>query len=73
MTLNSLTCPLCNGENACGIKDASGCWCMAVDLPTQILGQIPAELNNVSCICQSCIKSFNQKKSVLVQESEQQH
>ena len=71
MTVNSLTCPLCNGVNACGIEDASGCWCMAVDLSTQILGQIPAELNNVSCICQSCIKSFNQKKSMQKQESEQ--
>ena len=55
MTIDRLTCPLCNSVNVCGIKDAASCWCMTVDLPIELISQIPTELNKVSCICQNVL------------------
>ena len=69
MTIDRLTCPLCNSVNVCGIKDAASCWCMTVDLPIELISQIPTELNNVSCICQKCIERFNKNKLIELQGS----
>ena len=56
------TCPLCEKPNHCGMEqDQSPCWCMADDIEFSevLLEQVPEELRNESCICERCVRGFN--------------
>lgn len=79
VTQFTLTCPLCQGENACGNelakqvdqslaqsnKQASTCWCQdaSIQFPSELLAQVPEHLKGKSCICQNCVKNFLNEQS----------
>ncbi|MBH0155198.1 cysteine-rich CWC family protein [Fictibacillus sp. 5RED26] len=55
-------CPLCKGDNVCAIsngKDPETCWCMNVQIPTQLLEF--AASNRETCICENCVQNWNKK------------
>ncbi|MBN3554569.1 cysteine-rich CWC family protein [Fictibacillus nanhaiensis] len=48
-------CPLCKRDNACAIsngKNPESCWCMNVQIPSQLL---ECASNRETCICQTCV------------------
>ena len=54
-------CPLCQGPNQCAIvanngdEDAcSSCWCKNVQVPANVLAQIPKQARGRACICAQC-------------------
>lgn len=56
--LDSHTCPLCKGSNACAIAitgnlDAS-CWCRECVIAPQTLDRLTKVELNKSCICVKC-------------------
>lgn len=69
--MNTLTtankCPLCGHVNQCameieretGIKQTEPCWCTAVKFDADLLARVPAEKQNLACICQKCAQSVN--------------
>lgn len=54
-------CPLCKQVNRCDVTAISGCWCMKVKVPAELLAQVPAPIKNKSCICNKCIDRYHQK------------
>ncbi|WP_198766502.1 cysteine-rich CWC family protein [Fictibacillus halophilus] len=55
-------CPLCKGNNACSISDEKNpetCWCMKVQIPSQLLKA--AASDRETCICQKCVNDWNKK------------
>ncbi|MGQ4664475.1 cysteine-rich CWC family protein [Metabacillus halosaccharovorans] len=47
-------CPICNGENNCGILDKkASCWCMNITIPEKVLALSGS--NKDRCICLTCI------------------
>jgi hypothetical protein len=67
---NPQLCPLCAKDNACGNvinnnlacdeKKKLTCWCQDpnIQFPPELLQQVPDELKNKTCICQSCAMEF---------------
>ena len=59
--LDPTACPLCGKPNLCameierttGVKQES-CWCTQLDFSDELLDQVPAEAQNLSCICADC-------------------
>jgi hypothetical protein len=54
-------CPICGEPNECAmeIEKATGeqqppCWCTRVDFSADLLARVPAEMRNLSCICNRC-------------------
>jgi len=48
-------CPLCGGDNGCGMaRGAGNCWCFAADMPAEVLERVPADLRGVACVCDAC-------------------
>ena len=60
MPINQKQCPLCSGDNACGARDDSPCWCCRVGIPQGLLDLVPAEQQMKTCICQACVARFQQ-------------
>lgn len=79
VTQFTLTCPLCQGENACGNELAkqveqsltgpndqiNTCWCqdVSIQFPPALLAQVPEQLKGKRCICQNCVKKFLNEQS----------
>jgi len=60
--LDTSRCPLCNGANSCAIalKEATGeaqptCWCFSTSFSADLLARLPADMQNVACICARCV------------------
>lgn len=57
-------CPLCGRPNQCAMMHPDGdpmhCWCRTVDIPKELLDQVPPEKRGRACICQACIKTWQQ-------------
>jgi hypothetical protein len=55
-------CPLCGQPNRCAPADTgnfvSPCWCTAQTFPADLLAQVDPAERNKSCICQECVKRF---------------
>ena len=48
-------CPICNGENNCGILNKKeSCWCMNLTVPEKVLALSGS--NKDRCICLACIR-----------------
>ena len=54
-------CPLCGSANRCAmeLERATGlpqppCWCLAQEIPADVLERIPAPLRNKACVCARC-------------------
>ena len=56
LTANS--CPFCKTDNACMVSSDQACWCMAVDVPVELIELLADELKNKQCICLSCIEAY---------------
>jgi hypothetical protein len=60
-------CPLCGAANHCQLCTADAykgpCWCARVQIPDELLAQVPAELKNRACICQTCVTNFHRHRS----------
>jgi hypothetical protein len=55
-------CLLCGGPNLCGMAAGqTDCWCFTARVPQALLDQLPPESRNLSCICQRCIASYEQR------------
>ena len=61
--INDYICPLCQQPNQCKSKDKSNnCWCDNKKIPEALLAKVPESLKNKTCICESCINSYNKAK-----------
>lgn len=58
---NELLCPLCQGNNHCGVDASQSCWCMQRTIPKNLLEQVPDLLKNKACICQRCLEQYQQQ------------
>ena len=58
MLIDENQCPLCGGNNACGVHDDTPGWCCSVGIPQGLLDLVPAEKQMKACICQACITRF---------------
>ena len=47
-------CPLCGNSNHCGVNDIGGCWCGKIDIPMELIEQLPEQ--GKACICLECVK-----------------
>jgi hypothetical protein len=61
-SLDLSRCPLCGGPNRCQrvTQDSykGPCWCFEVEVPEELLRQVPPEWRNAVCVCRGCIESF---------------
>jgi cysteine-rich CWC protein len=49
------TCPLCGSENACTFGSGeTPCWCATTSIPIEVLGRVPDEARNKTCVCRAC-------------------
>jgi hypothetical protein len=53
-------CPFCKSKNQCMAQVEEPCWCNNANVPKELLALVPKETINKSCVCLSCIKSFNE-------------
>ena len=53
-------CPICGKDNGCqyGTLEESNCWCMHTKVPENVLRRIPAEKRRTACVCQACVKRY---------------
>ncbi len=55
------SCPLCGGENHCGVeKGEKGCWCMTVHFPEKLLDAVQTEQR--TCICPICLDTYRKEQ-----------
>jgi len=59
-TVNQESCPFCKGVNSCMAKDITPCWCNDIVIPSELTAMVPTPLQRKSCICLTCINSFNE-------------
>ena len=59
--IDDSTCPLCLKINHCDVQSQQGCWCMNTKVPKALLAKIPEQLKGKSCICNACIKRYQQQ------------
>ena len=58
-------CPLCGGDNRCGVSSCGGgeepCWCGTTEhsFPEKLLQQVPEAAQGKACICQACVTAFH--------------
>jgi hypothetical protein len=58
MGTDTRICPSCGEPNACGLSQGkSECWCFGVTVEKGALARIPAEAQNIVCICARCAAS----------------
>ena len=56
-------CPLCGGPNQCAMAadpNATECWCEFVEFPRELLAQIPEHAVRKTCVCQKCLKDYQE-------------
>lgn len=58
--IDTTICPLCGQDNNCMAPDHQSCWCNDVSIPDALIALVPSHLKRQSCICRSCIESFQQ-------------
>lgn len=47
-------CPICNGDNNCGVLDEKqSCWCMKITIPDKVLALSGGKKD--CCICITCV------------------
>ena len=56
---DDMRCPFCDKDNRCGIAAPADCWCMQVEIPSELLELVPAESRGRACICGECVAAFN--------------
>ena len=56
-------CPICGGDNQCGVHGAEPCWCTRVHFSAELLARVPAHLRGRACICKSCIPHSGDDKT----------
>ena len=65
---NPGACPLCGGDNRCQLCSPAAykgaCWCARVEVPAELLEQVPEEQRNRACICPDCVEKFHQRRAV---------
>jgi prepilin-type N-terminal cleavage/methylation domain-containing protein/prepilin-type processing-associated H-X9-DG protein len=65
---NPARCPLCGEPNECLLcatyPQKGPCWCMAEEVPAELLARVPERLRNRACICRSCVEKFRREKSL---------
>ena len=65
--LNPSLCPLCGEANECQLCSPAAykgpCWCAQVEVPAELLAQVPEALRNRACICAGCVAKFHERKS----------
>lgn len=58
-------CPLCRRVNDCQLCSVAAykgpCWCAQMEIPDALLAEVPADLQNQTCICRDCIVQFQRK------------
>ncbi len=53
-------CPICGQSNLCGTQAGkSKCWCYSADISHQLLGELPEEIKDTSCLCERCASKDN--------------
>lgn len=58
--MNRSRCPLCGGDNLCGMEvdgGASMCWCQGVAFTPELLARVPEEARGQACICRKCAQA----------------
>ena len=68
---NPSLCPLCGGANGCQLcAPAAGngqpCWCLAVEMPAELLARVPVNARNRACICRACVEKFHLEKALAI-------
>lgn len=56
--LDSKVCPLCFGENRCGVDTLESCWCFDISIPKGLLELLPESMRNQACVCEQCVRDF---------------
>jgi prepilin-type N-terminal cleavage/methylation domain-containing protein/prepilin-type processing-associated H-X9-DG protein len=69
--INPSLCPLCGGANGCQLcAPAAGngqpCWCLAVEMPAELLARVPENARNRACICRGCVEKFHLEKALAI-------
>ena len=60
---NATRCPLCGKANLCALEieretgvEQPPCWCTQMDFTAELLAEVPAEAENLACICAACAR-----------------
>ncbi|WP_199227888.1 cysteine-rich CWC family protein [Haliea alexandrii] len=61
---NATRCPLCGESNACGVGSTQSCWCASASIPAGLIALVPAAARQKACICQACVRLYNQNPAV---------
>ena len=65
--LDETRCPLCGQANDCQLSSTAGwkgpCWCAKMEVPRELIAQIPVELRNRACICRDCIAAWHRQRA----------
>jgi hypothetical protein len=61
---NKKICPICQSNNRCDVDNANGCWCMTIEVRTELIESLAVSDKDKRCICQACIEKFKLGKSV---------
>ncbi|WP_298941506.1 cysteine-rich CWC family protein [uncultured Psychromonas sp.] len=67
-TIDDKACPFCFNDNQCDV--ANNCWCKVLEVPTKLLQLVPANLKHKTCICNSCVISFNHDPALFIKNRE---
>ena len=66
-TVDETRCPLCGQPNEChlcGSAEGKGpCWCAKVEIPGELIAQVPLALRNRACICRGCVESYHRNRA----------
>ncbi|WP_370551990.1 cysteine-rich CWC family protein [Haliea sp. E1-2-M8] len=54
------TCPFCGEVNTCMAKSTQLCWCIAATIPVGLVELVPPPAKGKACICQACVRRYNQ-------------
>ena len=67
VTTDAARCPLCGQPNDCQLCTVAAykgsCWCAQVQIPDELIAQVPTELRNQVCICRACVMQFHRNKN----------
>jgi hypothetical protein len=66
-SVDDTRCPLCGQANDCQLSSSAGwkgpCWCAKVEIPRELIAQVPLELRNRACICRACVESYHRQRA----------
>ncbi|MEQ9463692.1 MAG: cysteine-rich CWC family protein [Haliea sp.] len=66
------TCPFCGGVNGCMAKSTQSCWCVDATIPAGLVELVPDPARGKACICQACVRLYNQDPESFRVRSERQ-